>query len=342
MIVSAATILLIVLLLALIFRSVIICLMPIIVVALVGTVANGLIAVANELFDLKASSDVEVILFVVLYGIGTDYILFFLFRYRERLREGEEKRDAVAHALERAGEAIASAGGAVIVAFMALVLSSLGIFRAIGPALAIAVAVTLVAALTLVPASSTVLGTGVVLAVEEVPRRARGRPLRGRRPAPGRPPRPVRPGLRRHPRRAVAHRLHLQPELRPRRAGTSDTAESTIALENQTRCPAGASGPDPVLLPPTGGDPYRRGRRWRPSGRHIAEVDGVATAQPSQVLGGRHTWSITSPAGGQPVVRRAIATVKGRSATGADGRRRPAPRRSSAARRRSSWTSRRP
>ena len=47
---------------------------------------------ANEIFDLKASSDVEVILFVVLYGIGTDYILFFLFRYRERLREGEAKR----------------------------------------------------------------------------------------------------------------------------------------------------------------------------------------------------------------------------------------------------------
>ena len=86
-----------------------------------GSVANGLIAIANELFDLKASSDVEVILFVVLYGIGTDYILFFLFRYRERLREGEEKRPAVAHALERAGEAIASAGGAVIVSFMALI-----------------------------------------------------------------------------------------------------------------------------------------------------------------------------------------------------------------------------
>ena len=64
----------------------------------------------------------------------------------------------MAHALERAGEAIASAGGAVIVAFMALVLSSLGIFRAIGPALAIAVAVTLVASLTLVPAIVTVLG----------------------------------------------------------------------------------------------------------------------------------------------------------------------------------------
>ena len=92
------------------------------------------------------------ILIVVLFGIGTDYILFFLFRYRERLREGDESKAAVAHAVERAGEAIASAGGAVIVSFMALVLSSLGIFKSIGPALAIAVFVTVLAALTLVPA----------------------------------------------------------------------------------------------------------------------------------------------------------------------------------------------
>ena len=61
---------------------------------------------------------------MVLFGIGTDYILFFLFRYRERLRDGERSKAAVAHAVERAGEAIASAGGAVIVSFMALVLSA--------------------------------------------------------------------------------------------------------------------------------------------------------------------------------------------------------------------------
>lgn len=160
-IVGIATIVLIVLLLALIFRSVIICLMPIVVVGIVSTVANGLIGWANEIFDLKADSSIETILVVVLYGIGTDYILFFLFRYRERLRQGADTKAAVVHALERAGEAIASAGGAVIVAFLALILSSLGIFQAIGPALAIAVAVTLVAALTLVPAVVTVLGRGL-------------------------------------------------------------------------------------------------------------------------------------------------------------------------------------
>ncbi len=157
-IVAAATILLIIVLLALIFRSVIICLMPVVVVAIVSMIATGLIGWANEAFDLQADASIEQILVVVLYGVGTDYILFFLFRYRERMRQGEEKRASVVHALERAGEAIASAGGAVIVAFLALVLSSLSIFRAIGPSLAIAVAVTLLAALTLVPAIVTLLG----------------------------------------------------------------------------------------------------------------------------------------------------------------------------------------
>lgn len=158
LIVGIATVVLIIGLLALIFRSVLICLLPIVVVALVSSIATGAIAWANEVFDLKADSSVQQILVVVLYGVGTDYILFFLFRHRERLRQGASVRDSVVHSLDRAGEAIASAGGAVIVAFMALVLSSLSIFRAIGPALAIAVFVTLLAALTLVPAVVSLLG----------------------------------------------------------------------------------------------------------------------------------------------------------------------------------------
>ena len=65
--------------------------MPILVVGLVSQVAVGLIGHANKVFDLKTDSSIQVILIVVLFGIGTDYILFFLFRYRERLREGEEQ-----------------------------------------------------------------------------------------------------------------------------------------------------------------------------------------------------------------------------------------------------------
>ena len=67
--------------------------MPILVIGLVSQVAIGLVGAANEVFDLKTDSSIQVILIVVLFGIGTDYILFFLFRYRERLRAGEEQPD---------------------------------------------------------------------------------------------------------------------------------------------------------------------------------------------------------------------------------------------------------
>ena len=157
-IVMLATILLILILLGVIFRSVLAAITPIIIVGVVFAVANGFIGIAAKLFDLKADSSLSVILGVVLFGIGTDYFLFYLFRFRELRRKGFAHKDAVLGGVERAGEAIASAGGAVIVAFLTLTLSSLGMFRSMGPALAIAVAVMLLAALTLVPAVVNVLG----------------------------------------------------------------------------------------------------------------------------------------------------------------------------------------
>lgn len=160
-IVMMATILLIIILLGFIFRSVIAAITPIILVAIVFVVSKGLIGLAADWFSLQADTSLTVILGVVLFGIGTDYFLFFLFRYREERRNGTEHRLAVEHAVTRAGEAIASAGGAVIIAFATLALSSLGMFRSMGPALAIAVAVMLIAALTLVPATVTLLNRAV-------------------------------------------------------------------------------------------------------------------------------------------------------------------------------------
>ena len=161
MIVSVATIGLILVLLLLIFRSPIAALMPIITVFLVQMVATALIGTANKFFDLKSDSSISTILTVVLFGVGTDYILFLLFRYRERLRAGEDRKQAMVTAVSRVGEVIASAAGVVIIAFSALVLSSMGMFKSMGPALAIAVGTTLLAALTLVPAIVSLIGPKV-------------------------------------------------------------------------------------------------------------------------------------------------------------------------------------
>jgi RND superfamily putative drug exporter len=160
-IIGGATIGLILVLLLIIFRSPIIALLPVVVIGAVSQIATGLIGWVNQWFNLKTDSSVTAFLIVVLFGVGTDYILFLMFRYRERLRAGEDPKTAMISAVTRVGEAIASAAGAVIIAFLALTLSTLGLFTSLGPALAIAVFTTLLAGLTLVPAVVSLLGTKV-------------------------------------------------------------------------------------------------------------------------------------------------------------------------------------
>ncbi|MFI5527876.1 MMPL family transporter [Kitasatospora sp. NPDC051853] len=150
--IGLGTIVIILLTLGIIFRSPIIAFLPVVSVFVYSMVANGLIGYAVKAFGLKADSSVSAILIIVLFGVGTDYFLFLMFRYRERLRAGDDRKEAVVNAVGRVGEAITSAAGAVIVAFSVLLLSSLGMFKAMGPSLAIAVGVTAVASVTLVPA----------------------------------------------------------------------------------------------------------------------------------------------------------------------------------------------
>jgi RND superfamily putative drug exporter len=184
-----ATIVLIILLQLAIFRSPIAAALPIATVLLVFLVSRGLIGVAGDLFGLRADESLTTLLTVVLFGIGTDYILFLLFRYRERLRAGDQPKQAIVTATARIGEVIASAAAAVVIAFCALTLSSLGFLHAMGPSMAIAVAVMLVAALTLIPAVISLLGPRVFWPSKRwqreprasLPRRAGD--LVGRRPA---------------------------------------------------------------------------------------------------------------------------------------------------------------
>ena len=279
-IVGIATIALILLLLSLIFRSVIIAVLPLIVIGLVSQVAVGLVGFANELFDLKTDSSIQVILIVVLFGIGTDYILFFLFRYRERLREGEDSKAAVEHAVERAGEAIASAGGAVIVSFMALVLSSLGIFKSIGPALAIAVFVTVLAALTLFPAIVSLLGTRLFWPSKSW----KVEPEAARFAAVGQ-------SLGRHPVRYAAasggilailtvFAFGFNPTFDLGDSGAPSDVESSVALKTlQKGLPAGATDPTQVYLSSDDGAPLDK-TELATFAQDLGKADGVAQVAP--------------------------------------------------------------
>ena len=157
-IVSIVTVLLVLILPALIFRSPFAGLLPVLSVGVVDIIATALIADAGKLFGFRINQQLGIIFTVVLFGIGTDYILFLLFRYRERLRSGDYTSRAVSFALSRAGLAILSAALVVLSSFSALFFASFGIFSSLAPALAICVIVMMLAALTLVPALVAIIG----------------------------------------------------------------------------------------------------------------------------------------------------------------------------------------
>jgi RND superfamily putative drug exporter len=188
-IVSIATVVLIILLLLVIYRSPIAALLPIVTVSIVSAISPGLIALVAKATDLQVDQSLQIILTIVLFGVGTDYILFLLFRYRERLRAGDDKKEALVSAVSRVGEVIASAAAAIIIAFMALLLAIFGAFRSLGPGLSIAVAVMALAAVTLVPAVVSLLGPRVFWPSKSYKRVPKGTAFQavgrfvGRRPA---------------------------------------------------------------------------------------------------------------------------------------------------------------
>ena len=160
-IVGAATIILIVLLLGVIFRSPIASLLPILSIGIVYELATKVLALLAKAFGFHVDQSLTSLLIVVLFGIGTDYILFLLFRYRERLRAGDESVDAVRTSVRRVGEAIGSSGLVVMAAMIALLLSDLGSFKSMAPGFIVAVSTMLLASLTLIPALLSLLGPRV-------------------------------------------------------------------------------------------------------------------------------------------------------------------------------------
>ena len=308
-IVLLATLVLILLLLLIIFRSPIIALMPIITIAIVSEVAQGLIADVNSALHLNANSQTTVILIVVLFGIGTDYILFLMFRYRERLRAGDAPRQAMATAVERVGEVIASAASVVIVAFLALLLSSLSIFRSLGPTLAIAVAVTLIAALTLIPAVVTLLGTRVFWpskAWQREPTGARfaaiGRSL-GDHPA-------LFAGVSGLVLVALAlGALGFKPTFDLSSAGIPAAAESQVALTVLERgLPPGATEPTQVYLHATSGT--LTATQIADYGTKLKTMDGVGAVAPATVSADKATAEYTVTLSVDPESTTAVNTLK--------------------------------
>lgn len=103
-------------------------------------------------------SQVEPVIVVLLFGVGTDYALFLLSRTRQSLREGVGRFEAARLGVEKVGGVLLSSATVLIAAFALLIFAELGIYKALGPGLAIALTLVSIVTLTLVPALLAILG----------------------------------------------------------------------------------------------------------------------------------------------------------------------------------------
>ncbi len=86
-------------------------------------------------------------------GVGIDYALFIVTRYREGLHQGFDPRTATAVALDTAGRSVIFAGATVVVSLLGLLLIGLAFITGLGIAAASTVAVVMIASVTLLPAA---------------------------------------------------------------------------------------------------------------------------------------------------------------------------------------------
>jgi putative drug exporter of the RND superfamily len=91
-------------------------------------------------------------------GVGIDYALFIVSRYRENRAAGAPNRDALSRAMGTSGTAVLFAGVTVVLAMAALLLTGVGVLGSIGLATSLVVLFAVATALTLLPALLSLLG----------------------------------------------------------------------------------------------------------------------------------------------------------------------------------------
>ncbi len=148
---------LILVLLAVAFRSALAPLAALAPAGLALALAGPVIAESARL-GVEISSLLQLLLTALVLGAGTDYSLFLIFRYRENLRRGLAPDAAIEAAVGRVGESITFSAATVIAALLSLLLASFGLYRGVGPGLALGILVVLLIELTFFPALLSILG----------------------------------------------------------------------------------------------------------------------------------------------------------------------------------------
>ena len=156
-----ATVLIVVVLLLVTYRSPILWIVPLLVVGTADGMAGQIGRNVAAFFNITADGSITGILSVLVFGAGTNYALLLIARYKEELLLIEDRHEAMTRAVKGAGPAILASGGTVALALLTLSFAELGGNRALGLVCASGIVVAMIAALGVLPAAIVVFGRGL-------------------------------------------------------------------------------------------------------------------------------------------------------------------------------------
>jgi RND superfamily putative drug exporter len=154
------SVILILVLLLIVFRAALAPLVTLLPAGIALVIAQPVIAEATKA-GVQVGFITQILLIVLLLGAGTDYGLFLVFRVREEMRKGLDKKQAVEISLSKVGESITFSAATVIAALLSLGFAVFGLYKGLGPALAIGLVLMLLIALTFLPALLAIMGKAV-------------------------------------------------------------------------------------------------------------------------------------------------------------------------------------
>ena len=152
------TIAIVAVLLIVTYRSPMLWLVPLIVVALADQAANKATIALGGALGLQFDTG---IVSVLVFGAGTNYALLLISRYREELAHEPDHRRALTAAWRRTVPAIVASNVTVVLSLLTLVLAVIPGTRGLGLACALGLVIALAAVLLVLPPALAVCGRGV-------------------------------------------------------------------------------------------------------------------------------------------------------------------------------------
>ena len=151
------TVAFILIILFIVFRSAIAPIVPLLAVGISYLISQSVVSFLAQYAGFPISNFTQIFMVAVMFGIGTDYCILLISRYKEELAHTDNKTEAIITTYRNAGRTVLVSGAAVLIGFASIGFSTFVLYRS-AVAVAVGVAVLLIALVTLVPFFMSVLG----------------------------------------------------------------------------------------------------------------------------------------------------------------------------------------